>query len=178
MNAASEQLLAEHQGFRILRRDGALVFVDKNTRAPAIAAFVALGLCALFATTCLTFLLMGTAGPRQDLLFAVLPLATLAVLAGLAGRFAYRTYRARAAGPGECLVADDGVLRSADGRAQAQLREVRIDIRIDPTDGMGGLRFARVLWLRWPGGGRAVFKSYDQGELARLGAELAKAGIR
>jgi hypothetical protein len=177
---SAEHLLAENQGFQLIRHEEGIRFINKRTRGVATAAFVAFGLSGISGAVALTFFataLTGSTGQREQLLAAA-PIALIALVAAWVGRFAYRRYRARQDGPGEQLIARGNALYAADGQQLAALTDVSCETSVDWTDGMGGFRFARILSLRWPGGSRPIYKSYDQSELARLRSELASLGIR
>ncbi|MCS6912581.1 MAG: hypothetical protein RMK29_19865 [Myxococcales bacterium] len=171
----AEEVLAEAHGFSIVRRDAAVVLVDRRTRSAALLAAMGGGLCGLLGLVAAIQLLGGTTPANR------VGAGVAAVLAAGTGWLAVRglrMYRARRDGPGVRLVLSDGWLRGEDGQPLAPLSSLTLRTSIDWTDGTGGLRLARRVHLRWPGGCRTVFKSFDQAEVKRVCALLADAGIR
>jgi hypothetical protein len=100
----------------------------------------------------------------------------LLVLGAVAGAAARAMARVRL--PPRDIEIREGQVRGADGVVLASVGDVNLDTRIDWTDGMGGTRLARVLWLRWRGGRFPLYKSYDKRELETIRQRLAAFGLR
>lgn len=87
-------------------------------------------------------------------------------------------YRRRAMSSGVQHRLRNGALWNAADQKLAPLSELWLSTNIDWTDGMGGLKLARVVHLRWPDGSLPVFRTYDRAEVEKLLTALAAFGLR
>jgi hypothetical protein len=103
-----------------------------------------------------------------------------AVLLGIGGVFAVialLVFKNRRPPTTKTLTLSKGTLRDGD-TAIASASELRTQVQIDWTDGMGGLRFARVVSLRWKQGKLPIYKTYDKREIGEIQRYLADHGIQ
>lgn len=156
-----------------------LLFEDKNTRGPILLTFISGGvaLVLLLAGVALGAQALGGAAPPGLWVGAALAVA-IGALAALVSRRALRSYRQRAQSGGVQHTLRQGALWDAAGRQLAPASVLSLSVRIDWTDGMGGLRLMRVLRLRWPGGSLELMRTYDRAELDRLVAALSARGLK
>lgn len=172
---SSESILASDQGYRVLRVGEGVVFERPAGSLSPLAAWLPWGLGASGALVGIALFSQSSTdlGARADLRGAAVILFILAAVAFLIGRRAYRRLSSeRRIGPTR-LHLDATALRHEGGEIVAERARLRIHTRIAWTDGMGGFRWARVVYLTWPQGELPIFRSYDKNQVHALHQELA-----
>lgn len=159
------ELIARDRGFSIEIAGDLVRFSRASRGGLTLAAIIAWGLVFLFAINGGVQLALGHIGAGIILL----------ILGGAVALVA--RWRSRVRSPGAVVELAGGQLRDQDGRALAAAKDARVKTSIDWTDGMGGLRFARVLSLRWRGGRLPIYKSYDKREIEAVRRRLADFGL-
>ncbi|MFN0246635.1 MAG: hypothetical protein ACKV2T_06985 [Kofleriaceae bacterium] len=147
--------------------DGEMRFARTDRSRAGLFALIAAGLAAMMVIN----------GVVQMVLTH---LAAGAVLLGLGTLFvlvAILVFKKRRPPTTTTLTLSKGTLRDGE-TAIAAASEIRPQVQIDWTDGMGGLRFARVVSLRWKHGRLPIFKTYDKREVGEIQRYLADHGIQ
>jgi hypothetical protein len=180
----SEQILATGHGYRITRTDR-VSFERPDPHGSTLGAWITLGVGALGGLVALALLAQSFGNPakRGDLIGGTLVLGTIGVIAFFLGRRALRRALLIRTRLGPRLFVDTTALRNEQGDELAPRDQLKLRVRIDLTDGMGGFRWARILYLCWPAqrSSRAlllavpIFKTYDKRELVQLQQTLAEA---
>lgn len=170
--------VAENDGLIIERTETGMLFRSRRTGGPMLVTSITGGLaalCTMFAIVLVTMVIQ-----NRDPIYAAVATGAwlLAGLFGWAAWRAYRIYVQRKNGDGDVLRLAHGVLTGTDGAICARPGELRLAVKIDWTDGMGGLRFMRVLWLIWPKGRTIIYKNYDQDAVAAVQRAVAAALTR
>ena len=175
----SEHLLASDHGFRIFQADQDLVFERPAGATSPLSAWIPLGISFLgiLVGTSLIAQSFSDAEARADLRTGSVLLFLLSGLAFALGRRAYRRLRIEQEQAGVRLRLDATALRNDRGEQLAARDGLRIRTRIDLTDGMGGFRWARVLYLCWPQGDVPIFRSYDKAQVQKLASDLGRLGL-
>ncbi len=101
-------------------------------------------------------------------------LLALGTLFGFVATIAWRKLRSVTT---QTVTLAKGALRVGDTMV-ALADDLQLQVQVDWTDGMGGLRFARVVSLRWQQGKLPIYKSYDKDEIEAVRRCLADHGIR
>lgn len=173
----AEFSLAEEYGYRIVTNpDGTgLTFIDLQTRGPSIFAWISGGVAVLLGVLAgVQFVMLARGGAQLPPASPIL-LSLLALLAAWGCWRGLARYRSRQTGPGKRLVLAKGQLTDGQGHRLAAGSAITVRVAIDWTDGTGGLRLARLLVLRWPGGQATLYKTFDKNQLATVRAALAQA---
>lgn len=176
----SEHVLAHDHGFRIQKFDDKILFERPAGAASPLLAWLPLGL-GFMGTLVGLALFSGSfsdAEARADLRTGAVLLWAFSALAFAIGRRGYRRLKLDREQAGAQLCLDDSALRNHRGDALASRTQLTTRTRIDLTDGMGGFRWARVVYLCWPGGEVAIFRSYEKRIVRELGQALAGLGIK
>ena len=172
--------LADDHGFRIQQTDDKLVFERPAAAISSLVAWLPLGLgfmgilvgLALFSGS------FSDAEARADLRTGAVLLWALSALALAIGRRAYRRVKLDREKAGLQLFLDAQALRNDRGDVLASRDQLSTRTRIDLTDGMGGFRWARVVYLCWPQGEVAIFRSYEKRSVQGLCQALSELGIK
>lgn len=175
----SEQVIVQGQGYQVLQSERGFRFQRPPNAGSPVPAWLGFGLAflgslvslALFGQSC------ENSSERADLRTGAVLMFAMAIAAFLFGRRAYRNLRADQQQAGPVLRLDENGLSNERGEALAPRAQVRLVVKIDWTDGMGGFRFCRVVSLCWAKGCIPVFRSYDQAEVKLLRQALAKFGV-
>lgn len=171
----SELLLASDHGFRITKTDEDLRFERPAGASSPLTAWIPLGLCFMAVLVGISLFAQSFSDveARADLRTGAFVLFLLAALAFALGRRAYRRLRHEREQAGLRLHLDASGLRADGGEVLAPRATLRTRTAIDLTDGMGGFRWARVVYLTWPQGELPIFRSYDKKQVHALHQELA-----
>jgi membrane protein implicated in regulation of membrane protease activity len=176
----SEQVLANDHGFRIQQTPDKVFFERPPATISPLLAWIPLGVgfLAFFVGIALFASSFSDPEARADLRTGAVLLWGGAVLAFFAGRRALRRLALDQKKAGAQLLLDDAALRNLRGEVLAERAQLSTRTRIDLTDGMGGFRWARVVYLCWPQGEVVIFRSYEKRAVQGLCQALAGLGIR
>ncbi len=177
--APSLPLLLQSQGYQVQQTEHGFAFARPPQAGSPLAAWLGFGLGFLLSLVAVALFgqSLENATDRADLRTTAVLLVGLAIAAFLFGRRAHRTYQLEKQQAGQRLSLSEQGLRTERGDTLAPLSQLRLDVRIDWSDGMGGFRFCRILSLSWPGQRIAVFRSYDKKEVQALRDALTQLGL-
>ncbi|MCX6092345.1 MAG: hypothetical protein NTX23_05720 [Candidatus Bipolaricaulota bacterium] len=170
-------LLERAWGYEIHATDRGLRLVSRGTWGVAYAVVVLGGMALALVVGALVVL--GTSR-KVDAATGVPILLGVAVVLLTTGGFLYRAYRHRRDRAGRevegtfVIDGEEGALKDAAGRIVARLADVRVIVRTDLwwAHGVG-----QAVFLVWPGGRRAVFRSASRSRIASVVRVLAGAGL-
>jgi hypothetical protein len=155
--------LGASAGYEIGRSGRVIILAHRNTRPPALVAWIAGGSTLLAVGHAILWPFLGLTGrvATRPALIAGLVLVPVALLLGWVARAGYRRYRRRR----DASIDEVPAFRAQldQDRLSWQGQEVaRLDeIRIDTPRNMGDSTQGRMKWvrLRWPGGAARVYSA-------------------
>lgn len=176
-------IIGKESGFEIVKRGEQIIFADRDTLVPAVAAMVNGGIALLAGVWSVISLIMGLSGnfqmPAAGYAAGIL-IAVCAVFLYLAG-WLFRIYRRRSRRPIEevpsTIVADlsRGVLLDMKGETFCRLNQVSLMDSMDLLDHTRGLM--RLLTLKTPQGKIRVFKTNSRRTLDEVKRQLVSVGF-
>jgi hypothetical protein len=177
----AERTIADDCGFQIIDRGDRILFINRRTLGPAVAAWVLGGIAFITGVNGVIFAALIFGGENPAPWYLPVYMAGASIVFVFAAQKAFSVYRRRRDAaveevPGN-IAAHMGPAVLVDERRAtlAPLADVRVKTGIDLFDSTRGLM--RTLTLVWPGGSQRVYKTNGAEEIRRVAAALSARGV-